>query len=99
MVNSSSIKLVNEEGETHPIMRLDGLTTSISAKIDEIKKKSYRKEISKKEMFFPTITTCLHSISQNLKSGSTSIAQQNFASRDLLKICNISGKWHRQVTK
>jgi len=39
MVNSSSIKLVNEEGETHPIMRLDGLTTSISAKIDEIKKK------------------------------------------------------------
>lgn len=90
MVNSSSIKLVNEEGETHPIMRLDGLTTSISAKIDEIKKKSYRKEISKKEMFFPTHHNMAPFYrSQNLKSGSTSIAQQNFASRDLLKICNI----------
>lgn len=51
-----------EKGQLTPIIRLDELTTSISIRLDKTEKLFFfnRKEMSKKEMFSPTISTCHH---------------------------------------
>jgi hypothetical protein len=59
----------------------------ISARIDNTGNNFYRKQLAEKR-FQPIIDLSMPPFyrSQNLKSGSTSIAQANLAIRDLLKI-------------